>query len=61
MTLQQRQAELDATCTGYGFARGTTEYKQCWMQIDQANQRAAAAAMNSQVVCSHIGTVTVCQ
>lgn len=35
MTTEELQARLDATCTGYGFARGSMEYKQCWMMIDQ--------------------------
>lgn len=36
--LRERQAQLDATCTGYGFVRGTDAYRDCWMKVDQGDR-----------------------
>lgn len=59
MTLEDRQARLDATCRGYGFTPGTDPYKNCWMTVDQANRRAALAS--APVVCTPVGGSVVCQ
>ena len=37
----ERRASTENQCLGYGFARGTTPFSQCVMQIDVAQQAAS--------------------
>lgn len=32
-----RQAQIQSTCDRYGFKRGTNEYSNCLMQVDQSS------------------------
>jgi hypothetical protein len=57
-TLAERQASLDATCRGYGFTPNTDAYRQCWMQVDQAQRARAAGA--GPVICAPAGNAVVC-
>lgn len=45
-----RQAAKDAaTCRGYGFEPGTTEFSECLQRIDQQRQQIASDYFNNVV------------
>ena len=43
---QEYMASLEATCRGYGFQKGTSQFSQCLQQADSQN-RANEAARNA--------------
>jgi len=43
----QRAARDDAKCQGYGFVKGSLNYAQCRLMVDQARQERAVELINT--------------
>ncbi|MDX2095012.1 MAG: hypothetical protein SFW64_03635 [Alphaproteobacteria bacterium] len=68
-TKEQVRAEIEKSCTGYGFKKGSDKFAECVMKVDlerKANEAAIDAAIASRpssastTSCRTYGTQTSC-